>query len=430
MNLRTGLMSIMAAGMATLTANPANAAGFFLQEQSVKASGRAFAGEAAMADDVSVMFYNPAGMTHLDGAQAAAGIYAIMPKARVSDTGTSAAIGPFTGIPVGGLAEDQGFSPQPAGYLYAAMPVSDALWMGLAVTVPFGLKDDYKDDYWGRYDSTKSEVMVVEIAPTIAYQITSQVSLGANIGVQRSTAKLISAIPNPLDPAGPNAASDGSFAVDGDDWSIGFTVGVLVKASDRMRVGLSYRSAVDHRLKGEARTDFLGSVTAQDVAADLNLPEVISAAVAYDVTPAVTLLAQVNYYGWDRFEEIRLELEDGSELVSAENFRDTWGVSFGVQVKASEDWTLRSGIEYDETPTVDEFRSTRIPDANRLWLAVGASYDMTDHLTIDLSYVHMFKKTEPINRTNPFPLLATTVETVGSTDTSSNVVGVGLRGRF
>lgn len=430
MGLKNERVLIAAAGLLALGTASASAAGFYLEERSVKASGRAFAGAAAMADDASVMSYNPAALTGLPRASAAAGGYLIMPKAALADRGSSAAIGPFTGIPVGGRSSDQGFSPQPSGYLAVAAPLTQDLWLGLALTAPFGLKDEYKSDYFGRYDSTKSEVMVLDIAPTIAYRVVPGVSLGASLNVQRATTTLISAIPNPFDPAVPNPASDGTFDVRGKDWRVGFTVGLLFEPRADLRLGVNYRAAVTHRLSGDATTTFLGAATKQGAAADLKLPDVISVAVAYDLTPAVTLLAQANRYGWKRFEEIRLEFADDTALASPENFRSTWGFAAGAEVRASERWSFRGGIEFDQTPTVDRTRSTRIPDANRLWAAVGASYHLSDRFSVDFSYSHMFKKTKAINRTTAFPLFAASIDTIATTDTSSNVIGLGLSSGF
>lgn len=417
-------------GFAVLGATAAQAAGFFLEERSVKASGRAYAGAAAQADDASVLSFNPAAITLLPGTQSAGGVYAIIPKAKLTDTGSTATVGPFAGIPVGGAAQDQGFSAQPSGYIYGTQQVSGDLWFGVGISVPFGLKNNYDAGFFGRYDSTKSEVTVIEVAPTLAYRVAPGVSVGASLALQRSTATLVNAIPNPFDPLGPNAASDGVFRVKGNDWDIGYTVGLLFQPAGNVRMGVSYRGAVSHRLTGTATTDFLGMVTSQDVAADLRLPDVISAALAYDATARFTLLASVSRYNWSRFKEVRLEFADNTELASPENFQDAWGVSLGAQADVSENWTLRGGVEFDEAPSVDAFRSTRIPDADRLWLTAGASYRVSEGVSIDFSYAHMFKKTEPINRTTPFPLLATTVFTSGTTNTSSNVLGLGFSAAF
>jgi len=411
-------------------ASQAHAAGFILQEQSVKASGRAFAGEVAMADDVSVMFYNPAGLTALDGAQATTGAYAIIPSAKLTDGGSSLAIGPFPSMPVGGDTSGQGFSAQPAGYIYAAAPVSDDLWFGLAVTVPFGLKNNYETDYFGRYDSTKSKLIALDVAPTLSYRLSDKISVGGSVNFQRVDVSLMSAIPNPLAPGGPSPASDGSLTVKGDDWSMGFTAGVLFQATEDLRLGISYRSGISHRLKGPSVVEIAGMTIAQTVEADLNLPDTLSAGFAYNLTRETTLLAQVNYFGWKSFDEVRLEFADGSEAATTEDFRDTWGLSVGLQHQLDESWTLRTGVEYDKTPTRDAYRSTLIPDADRLWAALGATYNFSGGFSVDLSYVHMFANSEPINRVNAFPLVSTTVETVGRTKTSSNVLGFGLRSSF
>lgn len=428
-HIGTGL-GVTFACVIAVAGTTAQAAGFILQEQSVIASGRAFAGEVAMADDASVMFYNPAGMTLLPGPQAQAGAYAIIPNAKITDGGSSLAIGPFPAIPVGGTGEGQGFSAQPAGYVYGAAPISDDFWAGVAITVPFGLKNNYETDYFGRYDSTKSKLIALDVAPTFAYRLNDQVSFGGSVNFQRVDVTLVNAVPNPLAPGGPSPASDGTFTVKGDDWSFGFTAGILVEPTADLRLGLSYRSQVKHRLEGTSVVELGGMTIPQDVAAELDLPETISAGFAYDATEDFTLLAQVNYFGWSSFEEIRLEFEDGTEAASTEDFRNTWGVSIGGQYRVNEALTVRSGIEYDQTPTRDEFRSTRIPDADRIWLAVGASYEFAGAFSVDLSYVHMFANSEPINRVNAFPLVSTTIETVGTTKTSSNVLGLGLRGSF
>lgn len=418
------------AGSVVLLSFSAHGAGFVLQEQSVKGSGRAFSGEVAMADDVSVMFYNPAGMTRLEGVELQAGVYAINPKARLTNDGSGMTVGPFPEMPVGGLESDQGFSTQPAGYFYAATPVTNDFHVGVAVTVPFGLKNDYETDYFGRYDSTKSKVLAVDIAPSIAYRVNDRLSIGGAINFQRAEATLVNALPNPLAPGGPSPESDGVFTVDGSDWSIGFTAGILFQASDQLRIGASYRSAMSHRLTGDATTEFGGTTMAQDVAADLDLPDMASVGFAYDLTPALTFLSQFNYYGWNRFEEVRLEFADNSEMATTEDFKDSWGVAVGAEVKTNDVWNIRAGIAYDRTPTRDEFRSTRIPDANRIWLSVGATWNVTEHAALDLSYAHMLAKSAPINRINDFAQLATSVSTQGETRTSSHVLGLNLRGRF
>lgn len=419
----------MVFGVVILAAGAAGAGGFYLDERSVKASGRAHAGAAAFADDAAVVTHNPAAITGLKGAEVAGGGYLIMPRATVRNDGSHLNAGPITGIPLSGDA-DQGFSPQPSAYIHAAVPLTHDLWLGLSASVPFGLRNDYDPDFFGRYDSTRSELTVIEVAPSLAYAVTPDLSVGATLAVQRASVTLVNAVPNPFDPAGPNPASDGTFRVKGTDWSIGYALGVLWHAAPDLRLGVSYRGAVDHRMTGSARLTLAGMDTVQDVAADLRLPDAIALAAAYDLHENLTLLAQVNRFGWDRFREVRLELSDGQELVSPENSRNTWGVAVGAEWRLHDRLTLRGGVQWDESPTVGTTRSTRIPDADRLWVAAGASYVFRDGLVVDFSFSHMFGKTEPINRSVSYPDFATTIATTGSTRARSNVIGLGLSRAF
>lgn len=417
-------------GGLVLLAGEARSAAFMLNEQSSSASGRSYAGSAAIADDASTIFYNPAGMTELKRAEAAIGTHVIMPNAEISNRGSTASVlfgpaAPFTGT------SDQGFDPQMSGHMYLAAPATEKLWLGLGVTVPFALANHYDNDFFGRYDSTRASLRAVDIAPSVAYRVHPRISVGGGIDVQYMDAKLVNALPNPFDPSGaPTPATDGLFSVEGSDWSLGYNVGALFKPVDTVRVGITYRSAISHKIEGDATTEFAGSKTVQDFSTEVNLPDIVTLGVAYDVTPTVTLLGQVGYYGWSRFEEVRLKLADGTQPATTENFRDTWSVAIGAQWAVARGWILRTGMMYDQTPTRDQYRSTIIPDVDRLWASVGASYEISDSVALDFSYQHMFAKEGPINRTNSFPSLATTVQTTGTTETSADVLALTLRMQF
>ncbi|HEV2698746.1 MAG TPA: outer membrane protein transport protein, partial [Terriglobales bacterium] len=303
----------------------------------------------------------------------------------------------------------------------------------LGITTPFGLQDNYQLNYFGRYDSTKTELRTIDVAPSAAYAVTRWLSIGGGIDFQHADGALQNALPNPLALGSPTA--DGLFDSTGSDWALGFNAGVLVKPTTNLRLGFSYRSGTDHNLKGQSTAEVPGiSSTSQSVSAGFKLPDVASLGAAYNVTPALTLLAQADYYGWSRFKEIRFTFADGTQQGVPENFKNTIGFSVGAEWKASPNWTLRSGIEYDPTPTPNDGRSTALPDSDRTWLAIGASYAFNDRLAVDASYAHDFANTVQINRVNTFypsTVLATTVTTKGVTaNSTSNVVGLALRYRY
>jgi long-chain fatty acid transport protein len=411
----------------------ANAGGFFLQEQSVSASGRAFAGDAAAAEDASTIFYNPAGLTQLRGGmQAEAGLYLIAPESNLTDRGSTAAVGVSPPTAVGGLSSDQGFNPQATGDVYLAAPLRPDLWIGLGITTPFGLQDNYQLNYFGRYDSTKTKLQTLDIAPTAAYAVNSWLSVGGGVDFQYANGALQNALPDPFAPGGPSPSTDGLFNATGNDWAVGFNAGVLAKPTDALRVGFSYRSGTEHSLKGNATSEIPGVVSSsQSATANFKLPDVASLGIAYNVTPMVTLLAQADYYGWSRFNQIRIAFADGTQQVVPENFKDTVGFSVGTEWKVSDRWTLRGGVEFDPTPTPNGARSTALPDSDRTWLALGASYEFTKRFGLDVSYAHDFSGTVPINRNDSFPTLATNVTTTATTTSStSNVVGLAMRVRY
>lgn len=411
------------AALASSYVTDARAAAFLMQEQSVKGSGRAFAGEAAIAEDASTIFYNPAGMTELQGTQFLAGGYVVKPEAKLSDRGST-----VNGAAVGGRSDDQAFDAQPLAHFYAATPMSDDLWFGLAVTIPFGLANKYKPDYFGRYDSIQSRIVTVDVAPSLAYKIDPRVSIGGGIDFQYMDAKLVSAIPNPFAPGDPSA--DGKLSIAGESFSVGYNLGILVKPTEALNLGLSYRAAIDQDLSGSSNQSILGTTTIQDVSTTVALPDILSLGAAYKLTGATTLLAQANYYNWSRFNKLEFNFADGTSATLDQSFHDSYGFSVGAQHKLSDAWTVRAGLEYDQTPTRDATRSTAIPDTDRLWLGFGASYAVSQAVTLDISYVHMFAQDAPINRVNSFPALATTAVTTGMTETSSDVLGFGLQVAF
>jgi long-chain fatty acid transport protein len=434
LHTRFGRAAVAVLGFAGLLAmvRDAHSAGFYLQEQSVAASGRAFAGDAAAAEDPSTIFYNPAGMTELHGRLVGeTGLYVIAPNVDVSDRGSSNTVGPFT-VPAGGRSSDQPFNPQLTGNLYLAAPVDDRLWLGFGVTVPFALKDQYQPDYFGRYDSTKAALETIDLAPSFAYRVAPWLSVGAGLDVQYAAGELQNAVPtSPLVSFPPNPATDGTFNTSGSDWALGYNVGVLLKPLSNLRLGISYRSGMNHTLKGTSSLVIPGVVSSSQAAtASFKLPDIASVGAAYTVIPAVTLLAQVDYYGWRRFKGIQIAMADGTSQSVPQAFRNTVGGSIGVEWHVAPAWTLRSGLELDPTPTPNDARSTALPDSDRTWLAIGASYEVTEHIGIDASYAHDFAHTVSINRTDSFPALATTATVTGTANVSSNVMGLAIHFRY
>jgi long-chain fatty acid transport protein len=275
---------------------------------------------------------------------------------------------------------------------------------GLALTAPFGLNSQYDSDWIGRYQAIKSDIETININPNVAYRVSNWLSVGGGPAIQYAHTELTNAVnsttvarlANPLLPAGV-VLPDGLARVAGDSLSIGYTLGVLAEVSPGTRFGASYRSKVSHRIEGTATFNVPVSLAAnqrfQDTPARFRLdtPDIVSLAAYHDVSPEVTLLAEVQWTDWSVVKNLRIERPDGSSLINQpEQWHGTWFGSVGAIYRPAPDWIVRGGLAFDPTPIRDQFRTARLPDANRYWLAFGVGYAWTPDLRFDAAYAHIF----------------------------------------
>jgi len=410
-------------------AEPVHAAGFYIKEQSVTGLGRAFAGESAMAEDASTIFFNPAGMTRLQGAEISAGTHLLLPRADLENRGSTATArlpgGPAVTRPVTGSDGGNPYDPTPVPNAYLAYPVMGRdLWVGLGVSAPFGLANKYDAGWFGRYDSIETDLITIDIAPSVAYRVNDWISIGGGIDIQYADAKLTNAIFT-------GGATDVISKVEGNDWTVGYNVGILFEPIPSTRVGVHYRSQIEHTLEGDVNLTLSGNrVGSAPGTADLNLPNILAVGFAHDVTPQLTLMAEYNWYGWSNFEEIRVKRPGVPDQVVGQHYEDTYSIAVGAQYKINESWTVRSGFQYDQTPTVDNFRSTRTPDGDRYWLSAGASYDISDNFAVDVAYAHIFIDEVDINTTQPGVNAILSTNTRATSEGSVDILSASLRYKF
>jgi long-chain fatty acid transport protein len=388
-----------------LAGGDAGASGYAIREQSAVGQGTSFAGATARADDPSFMFFNPAALGYLAGYQAAlVGSY-IRPESNVdSGTATRAAIlgnSPITGT-LGGDAGLNAFVPA----VYTSAQLAPEWTIGLSVTSPFGLVTKYDTDFIGRYHALTSTLRTFNVAPTISYRPVPWFSIGASLQVQHAYARISSAVDfgaaGALAGLGPlgilPGTRDGRATVRGDDIAVGWTVGAVWEPQDGTRVGLSFRSALFHKLDGDgyfqgAPGPLANSVNFRntDVKAKLTTPEMLSLGVAQRIGARWTALADLSWTNWSRFRELRVDYASGrAPFVSEQNWRDTWSLALGAEYQATEALRLRAGVAYDQSPARDAYRTPRIPDSDRYWLSIGASYRVLQNVELTAAYTHIF----------------------------------------
>jgi long-chain fatty acid transport protein len=382
-------------------AQPAQASGYAVKEQSARLLGSAFAGAAASAEDPSVLFYNPAGIGRLDGYRVSAVGSGIFPRSNFDGTGS---LSPF-GVPIpGGDGGDGGKDAFVPAFYVTGAPLH-FLHLGLGVNSPFGLSTDYDDDWVGRYHALDSSLRTFDIQPAVAVKPVPWLSLGASARFQYADAELTQAIDFGSVLAGLGAPGAVPFGADGkaelqaSDWGFGYAVGALVEPIAGTRLGVAFRSKIDQDMNGNVDFEQVPAPLAVNAAfqdqhalADITTPESVDLSIHQEIGARWAVMADAQWTNWSRFDELRVKFDiDGvPDAVTEESWHDAWFFTLGTEFRPLEALALRAGVAYDEAPIRNEHRTARLPDQDRFWLALGASYAFTQWLSADLGYAHIF----------------------------------------
>ena len=428
---RVLLSGAMAAALLPGMAGHAQAGAFYLQEHSVSDLGAAYAGSASTANDASILYYNPAGVTLLDKGEVSLDAVGLGAQESVKDRGsTVTTLGGFgPTIAAGGPNGNNSViaSAIPSGYI--AYPIyEDRVWAGLALTTPFGLSNDYKDNWSGRFDSIKSDLRTYDINPTLSAKLTDWLSVGGGPNFQHGTAELTNAVTN--------GASNGSATLNGDDNAWGYTLGALIRPLPGTRIGLDYRSQINYNLNGRvvvtgvpAAGPFPALNTDSAAHAKLDLPAQGTFGVSQDIGPQWTVMGQATWFGWSNFHDITATLDDTGATASSvtEGYKNTVNWSLGAQYKWTPQWTFRGGYEFDDSPTTSPYRDTRVPDANRNWFTLGTTYTFNSHFSADLSGAYIRVNNSSIDVTRNGGLATVNEQKNGG---QIGLLGLGLNYKF
>lgn len=390
MHLRSKLLMAATAALCLTTALDAQAAGFQLKEQSSAMQGHSFAGATAKADDLSTMFFNPAGMTRLEeGTHASLTSAWIIPSAEFEATAVVAGAG---GAPT--IADNDGGDAGVAALVpsfYGATSFGDKWRAGIAVNTPFGLSTKYNNGWVGRYYALESELMTINVAPTLAYKFSDTFSIGGNVQAQYAKAKLTNAIN-----LGALALPDGHAKLQGDDIAFGYGFGALWQAAPDTRVGLNYRSRIKHNLEGDINITApgappLAALADASIEAKLTTPDVLSLGVAHEMNEQWTLLGDVAWTNWSLFDRLTVRNQSNGAIRQDvdESWHDTVFIAGGAEYKHSPEWTFRGGVAFDKGAVGTDHRTFRVPESNRYWISTGATYAFAPSASLDLSYTYI-----------------------------------------
>ena len=382
-----------------------SAAGFQLWEQNASGIATSYAGSAAVADNASTIYFNPAGMTRLPGIQLSAGVVGVRPSFKFSNEGSSGLLGS------GGNGGDAGgWSAVPNAYL--SWQVAPDWFIGLGISSPFGLATEYDNNWIGGYQAIKSEITTVNYNPSLAWKVNDKVSLGLGLSYQTIDAEMT------------NMTPVGLYRLKGDDGAWGWNAGALFTLSPAMRVGVSYRSTMSYTLDGD-RT--LGAAPSTSASADLKLPDTVILSVWQQVSDRWEAMGDLSFTRWNTLDKLNVRSVAGTETESF-NYDNSWRIAWGAAYKASDAWKVKFGIAYDRTPTSDDNRTARTPDNDRLWFSFGGQWNGGVYGRIDAGYAYLYMKDPSINQTRTFTTPAGAPVGIsnlrGSYNDSAHVLGI------
>jgi long-chain fatty acid transport protein len=425
---RTLALATAAAGL--FAAGAAQAGGFYLQEQSVRGAGRAYSGEVADQGTAS-LWWNPAAIAR-SGREAYVGAHGVIVDGEVSDQGSTITYPGGITVPVRG----QPFAQKPilpglAPNFAVAMPIGDRFAVGLSATAPFNFTTKYDPRAWTRYDALTSQLRTADIQLTGAMRLTDWLDIGAAADAQYTRAHLSSATPN-LSPLAPDAANE----LRGDGWNWGWSVGAQAHL-DRLTLGASYRSKMNHDLDGTVVVGgLLGPLAAGNAntraSATFTTPWIATAGLRYALSDRLTLDAQVQRYGWSEFDAIRVNTPAGVQTL-VQDYHDTTAGGVGLDFAATPKLTLRTGVQYDPTPTPGVGRTARVPDGDRWLYGVGATADVREGMKLDAAFALIDFKPSTVNHDTTFYAgapAATTTRLKGRVKGRGYVLSLGMRTRF
>jgi long-chain fatty acid transport protein len=413
-SIKTALIATTALSCVALGTVAANAGAFGLHEQSAYGQGTSFAGVAAGGASLSSMYWNPATMTQHSGLMSESSFSGIM--GNFTQTATTSPLigqtnlggtGPFA---VGTAGNFVDLALVPANY--HTWQVTQNLWLGLAINAPWGLTTRFQDPWAGRNYALTSSVLSINGTPSIAWKFNDWISVGAGVQIQYFKADLMrgATVVGPVPPLGiPAGAAISAFPnpeVSGDGWGYGVTAGVTITPTPNTEIGLGWRSAINQKINGTliVPNAALAGSTPGAISTTINLPDIVSLGFRQRLSPQWIVMGTLEWTNWSRIGTSNVTTASGAPATISGTpvtiplqYRDGWLASFGAEYQVNPGWALRAGIGYEQSPISDQVRDNLLPDNNRWWASVGTSWQVTNFLTFDLAYSHIFAQAAHID---------------------------------
>ncbi len=340
-----------------LVPNAAFADGFAIYEWS---AGGVAMGEAYMfaEDDPSLLAYNPAGITRLQGRWIGGGISYINPRGRTD----------FNGYWAGGETWSNTEAPGYVPNMYYVNQQNDKLWWGIGIFTRFGNSTEYEPTWPGRYNSYLAKITGVTVQPTIAYKITDKLSVAAGADINYIKLDLKRKIPfsKLFQAEGP----DVDFELTGDNIAWGWLLGINYDFSDNTSFAALYRSKITQDMDADANlsipllnTGAHGSVT---------LPDSLTLGIGHKFNDKTRVELGAIYTKWSTYDKLEITFDKNlPKSTDIKNWNDVWRYQIGIEHKLNDTWSILGGYAYDNSPMPDETMDFMVPTGDRQTISIG-----------------------------------------------------------
>ncbi|MEE6028572.1 outer membrane protein transport protein [Avibacterium paragallinarum] len=432
-------------------AGGAQAAAFQLAEVSSSGLGRAYAGEAAIADNASVVATNPALMTLFKTNQFSAGGVYVDSKIRVDGTVTATQVSLLQGkrpraLAKGNLANNDVVLGAFVPNMYFVAPINDQFAIGAGMNVNFGLKSEYSSDYDGGIFGGKTDLTTINLNLSGAYRVTQGLSFGAGLNAVYAKAKLernAGVLDDALEKYSQSlTAEHSSFAAvvtarsnavtkttsvvrlqDKNAWGFGWNAGLVYEFNEAHRLGFAYHSKVDIDFKDGTA---VGNSQTGSGGLTLHLPSYWEFSGFHQLTDDFALHYSYKRTKWSRLQNLHATFDNGSKAFDKDlNYRDASRFALGGTYNVNEQLVLRAGIAYDKAAGK---ATAAIPDTNRTWYSLGATYAFTPNLSVDFGFAHLRGK--KVHFTEKEMVGTIKIEAHYTSKSSANLYGLNLNYSF
>ncbi len=381
-----------------LFAGTAVADGFRNPPEGMNAIGK-IGGKIVYVDDASTVTHNPANLSYLTNNELLVSFTLGYGKREFEpDTGGKAeSKDPWAVLP----------------NLFSSWNVNDDLTAGVGLTTPYGRSTTFPKDTVLRYTTPYfTELIAINLNPSLAYKVNENVSVGGGIDLLYSELDLRQIYPWSVATGNP-AAPDGTSSFEGDGSGFGINAAITIELTDKQRLVLTYRSSIEVDYEGDSKltqtpvaAPVPSLVTSQsDFETTIEFPTVLAAGYGIEVTDKLRVEVNVEWVEHSTFDELNIDAGSNTAFLPSStipaNWDDNWTYGFGADYQLNENLVLRCGYIYLETPVPSETMLPSISEEDQSVVSVGFGYTSGQH-KIDAAYAYgIFNGRDVNNNINP-----------------------------